>query len=301
MSENLPLISIIIPTYNRSEYLKQCLQSILNQTYNNYEVIVCDDGSTDSTADVVDSFRNKLNIKYDYSFNSGGPACPRNRGINLANGEILAFLDSDDFWHPDKLKLSLNSFDENVDILYHDLFIYPSENIFRKKRIKTYQPKSNVFSELMYRGNCVTLSSALIRKSLLKDFDLFNTNTDYISIEDFDFWIRLSLTGAKFKKINRCLGYYNIHGDKLTKLRNRVSYEKYLFIYNKFSFLLNENDRDKSFYYTSYNLARSSFLNCNYEVSNKHLKFIISKFKLNFYTIKCIVMFLIVNKIKIFK
>jgi len=87
------IISVIIPTYNRSKELKRCLESLTRQTYKKFEVIVCDDGSTDNTKEVVNSYRNVLNIIYIKDENFGGPARPRNNGIKLSNGEYIAFLD----------------------------------------------------------------------------------------------------------------------------------------------------------------------------------------------------------------
>jgi glycosyltransferase involved in cell wall biosynthesis len=292
-----PLVSIIIPTYNRGAYLNQCLNSITNQTYKNYEVIICDDGSIDNTLEVVKKFENQICIRYDYAPNTGGPAAPRNRGIMLAKGDLIAFLDSDDYWHAEKLKFSVRAFNKNVDLVYHDLEIYPSKIIFfYKKRIKTFQPKNDIFSNLMIRGNCVTLSSAVIRKSILDNIEFFNTSNEMVSIEDFDFWLRLSLNGAKFLKLKKCLGYYNnTNSDKLTKHNNRVDYDKYLYLYNMYNYLLTIEDNKKALYFTHYNLARSSFLDNNYEISLVHLKYILKKFRFNSITLKSIFMLTIIN------
>lgn len=292
-----PFVSIIIPTYNRGVYLYQCLNSLLLQSYKNFEVIICDDGSTDDTFEIINSFKNKLNIIYDYSENTGGPAGPRNRGIILSNGELIAFLDSDDYWHTEKLRKSIMFFNSNIDLVYHDLEIYPQKNIFFfKKKIKTYQPHKKIFNDLMIRGNCITLSSAVLRKSILYDFELFNTSTDMVSVEDYDFWLRLSLKDIRFHRIKKCLGYYNnLNSNKLTKNNNRVDYVKYLHIYNKYKHLLSYDENMKAFYSTNFNLARISFLEKNYVKSLMHLKYIIKKFKFNIITIKSLYMYLFIK------
>ena len=96
-----PLISVIIPTYQRRNKLKSTLQSILTQTYSNYEVLIMDDGSTDGTKEMVNLF-NDPRIFYNWQKNTGGPANPRNNGIKIAKGDWIAFLDDDDVWKENK-------------------------------------------------------------------------------------------------------------------------------------------------------------------------------------------------------
>jgi glycosyltransferase involved in cell wall biosynthesis len=296
-----PLVSIIIPTYNRGEYLKQCLNSILNQTYSNYEVIICDDGSTDNTTSIVNKYTSRLNLRYDFEINTGGPASPRNRGIKLAKGEFIAFLDSDDYWHSNKLKFSIDAFKNNVDVIYHDLQIYPASNIFYKKKIKALQPANEIFPALMTKGNFIPLSSAVIRKNILYNTIYFDESNDMVSIEDYDFWIRLSLIGVKFNKINSCLGYYNVDGYKLTKSNNRVDYYKYLSIFNKYKSKLSHKDYLCANYFTNYNLGRISYLNNNFNLSQKHLLFILKFFKMNMITAKSFIMIILIQVKKYYK
>jgi glycosyltransferase involved in cell wall biosynthesis len=100
-------VSVIIPTYNQSKDLNRCLLSLVDQTFKNFEVIICDDGSYDDTKQIVRQFHSKLEIKYLYNANFGGPAHPRNCGIKAAKGEYIAFLDSDDWWCNNKLEFSI--------------------------------------------------------------------------------------------------------------------------------------------------------------------------------------------------
>src|SRR6266545_511842 len=98
-----PFFSVVIPTYNRAEKLRRALESLLHQSYGDFEVLVCDDGSTDGTREVVSAYAGELQISYLWEENWGGPARPRNRGIAAAQGKWVCFLDADDWWHPDKL------------------------------------------------------------------------------------------------------------------------------------------------------------------------------------------------------
>ena len=102
---NDPFISVIIPTYNRGKLLHRCLKSLDRQIFKNFEVIICDDASTDNTKTIVDSFNNSLKIRYFLmNNNSGGPAKPRNKSIKKSKVIYVAFLDSDDFCDKYKLK-----------------------------------------------------------------------------------------------------------------------------------------------------------------------------------------------------
>src|SRR4051812_44609569 len=114
-----PTFSIIIPTYNRAEKLRHSLHSIEKQTFNDFEVLVCDDGSKDHTREVVSFFENTgMNIRYFFNDNWGGPAFPRNVGIANARAEWVCFLDSDDAWYPTKLERCA-AYINNFDFICH--------------------------------------------------------------------------------------------------------------------------------------------------------------------------------------
>ena len=105
MKRDLPLVSVVIPVFNRAWQLQRALSSLQDQTYKNFEVIVSDDGSTEDIAAVVEEFRGTLNICLLKAENFGGPARPRNLGIQNAKGNWIAFLDCDDYWYKNKLEL----------------------------------------------------------------------------------------------------------------------------------------------------------------------------------------------------
>ena len=98
------MVSVIIPVYNRAQYIKDCLDSVINQTYKAYEIIVVDDGSTDNLREILVPYMDK--IQYIYKQN-GGPSSARNAGTKVSNGEYIAFLDADDMWLPEKLELQI--------------------------------------------------------------------------------------------------------------------------------------------------------------------------------------------------
>ena len=108
-----PLVSIIIPTYNRTEYLKYTLESVINQTYPATEIIVVDDGSPNTKTQTL--CQHYKNVAYYKIENSGGPATPRNFGFKQSKGQYIAFLDDDDLWLPDKLSKQVKILEENPD------------------------------------------------------------------------------------------------------------------------------------------------------------------------------------------
>lgn len=129
---NAPYFSIVIPTYNRANKLKQAIDSVLSQTFTDFEVLVMDDGSIDNTSELISSF-NDSRIVYSWEKNYGGPSRPRNRGINSAKGEWICFLDSDDYWKVSKLKKCFDHLHGEVDLLYHDL-VFSRDGLTEKKK-----------------------------------------------------------------------------------------------------------------------------------------------------------------------
>jgi glycosyltransferase involved in cell wall biosynthesis len=204
--------SIIIPTYNREFQLERCLESLKNQTFKDFEVIVCDDGSWDSTNFVIDNYIGCLNLIYSYADNWGGPAVPRNRGISLSNGDWLCFLDSDDWFFPNKLSvLREYILSESADFYYHSLENV-SDDVTRKlPTLKTWKINSEKADiQLLTSFNAILTSSTCIRANKLKENNLFfEEDRSIAGIEDFDLWIRIAKTKQfQFYFINKKLGYY---------------------------------------------------------------------------------------------
>ncbi|MBI4683838.1 MAG: glycosyltransferase family 2 protein [Nitrospirae bacterium] len=140
------LVSVIIPTYNRADFLPQTIQSILNQTYQDWELIVVDDGSKDITEDIVDGFKAKdRKIEYFYQVNKGAGAA-RNSGIRKSSGNYIAFLDSDDEWLPEKLERQVDFMRNNpeYDFCYTADKVVSSDNQVRIKRYRNIADLSSI-------------------------------------------------------------------------------------------------------------------------------------------------------------
>lgn len=201
-----PFFSIIIPTYNRAELLKRALESVTAQTFADFEVIVCDDGSSDQTLEVVDIFNERIAITYLREENWGGPARPRNNGLKVARGKWICFLDADDWWYPCKLATVFPS-TGLADVLHHDCDVY--DDIGKKfLTMRGRQLKKPAFVDLMTGWNALHTSTVCVRKSILDKVGGFSEDKTLIAIEDFDLWLRISRVTDRFTHISRLLGAY---------------------------------------------------------------------------------------------
>lgn len=204
-----------MPAYNVENYIGASITSVINQTYSNWELIVIDDGSTDGTAGIVQSFIEKDGrIKYLYQENAR-QARARNNGILHAKGSLLAFLDSDDLWLPTKLEQSLVVFDlERYDLVFTntymtaETFIDVSNASYDVMQVaaKEYNGTEALLSFMEY--NRVPTLTVLVKKSLVEQVGLFDENC--VPAEDYDLWVRLLKNGAAFKSIAAPLSIYRV-------------------------------------------------------------------------------------------
>ncbi|MFC1555580.1 glycosyltransferase family 2 protein [candidate division KSB1 bacterium] len=178
-------ISVIIPTLNRVQPLRQAITSVLEQTYQDFEIIIVDDGSSDETFERFN--KKKLPIKYYYQPNMGVSAA-RNRGIQLSNGEYIALLDSDDLWKPEKLELQFEFMENNKDIL-----ICQTDEIWIRngKRVnpgKVHEkPDGRIFDRALEL--CIVSPSAvMMRREFFEIVGMFDENLPVC--EDYDLWLR---------------------------------------------------------------------------------------------------------------
>ena len=205
-------ISIILPTYNRADfYLKRAIDSVLSQTYRNWELVIIDNNSKDDTYNLIHSYEDS-NINYLTINNGGNIAKSRNLGIEHSSGDFIAFLDSDDYWFKDKLDVCVKFFNNNRE--YSG--ICHGENWVNKDKIitKNYGPRENfTFEKLLSRGNCVSLSAMVISRKEISLVDNFSENNNIITAEDYDLWIKLEKRNIKVGFLNRVLGVYQIHNE----------------------------------------------------------------------------------------
>lgn len=272
----MPKFSIIIPTYNQAKLLRNCLDSIKKQTFNDYEVIVVDNCSPDNTRDVVESFdfpqSSFLQIK-----NEGIVARSRNMGIHVAKGEWICLLDSDDIWYPNKLEevYKLIRTSPESDVVSHSTMWVNVQTCEKKIMTWNFKP-DNLYEYMLRHGNKFQNSSISIRKDfLVNNLLTINDTPEFKSVEDYDFMLNLAFLGANFSYIKEPLGEYNVYGNNMSmsdfhliNLENVLRYH----VYHKQLF---EKNKDKLWNYVySWVLLKKSIIqyrNKNYSLSIKLL------------------------------
>ncbi|MDE5843970.1 MAG: glycosyltransferase [Muribaculaceae bacterium] len=198
MSNKNPLISIITPCFNAEAYLSQTIESLINQTYTNWELIIINDCSTDNSLNIIKDFQEKdRRIKlYNTCRSSGSPSEPRNIGINNADGEYIAFLDADDIWFSEKLEIQINFMKKNnYDISYSYYEKINWSGVKNNRVIKTR--KITTFRNILKSNSIPCLTSMVSKKAIGE------TRFKQIPQEDFCFWIDILKKG--FKAYNMCV------------------------------------------------------------------------------------------------
>ena len=217
-----PLISIVIPTYNHSKFIGKAIKSLIHQTYQNWEAIVIDNHSTDQTFNEIKNYPDPR-IKYFQINNNGVIAKSRNYGINISQGDWIAFLDSDDWWTQDKLEVCVRNINDEVDFIYHDLeTIHDKSNSFFKKNIrKGRKLKKPILKDLLVStikdGNAIGNSSVMVRKNIFSKIGGISEDLNLVSSEDYNTWLRIAQITDHFKYLNNILGYILIHETNISK------------------------------------------------------------------------------------
>jgi len=215
-SDKLPLVSVIVPCFNSGKYIGSTLNSVLNQSYDNFEIIAVDDDSSDDTYKILQAAAlNDPRIKPFSISHSGRPSVPRNYGINKASGSLIAFLDSDDIWTKHKLKYQVDYLlsHREAAFVYSMSFTFGDVSFLSEHYELLPLPfrAARDAKGLKEIGNTITLSSVLIRKEVLNEAEGFDEDPDLKAVEDYDLWLRLS-RNYKFCFIPRIQVYYRIHG-----------------------------------------------------------------------------------------
>lgn len=245
------MVSVIIPTYNGSRFISETIQSALDQTYKNLEVIVINDGSVDNTKDIVEDF-----IKIDsrvrlINQSNSGVSAARNRGIENSRGEYIALLDHDDLWLPDKLEKQLSLFMENIVLVYSNATAYDTKQNIKYPIHNPKNFRSGKVIKYLSKANFIPCLTAVIKKSVLLRLDyMFDENM--FMIEEYDLFIRLSLIGD-FNFIPETTAIYKIHGNNEHKIRSYLFVHDLSYMLKKYDTLLSERcKKNLSKYYLIY-------------------------------------------------
>lgn len=231
------LFSIVIPTYNRANLLKRCLDSVEAQTYQNWEAIVVDNYSEDNTEEVVKSF-NDPRIVYIKNHNYGVIAVSRNKALDVAKGDWVAFLDSDDCWFPNKLEFVIPYLKE-CDLIYHGYQQnIPKTRLLQRRNVFFYKIKEPTVAYVLLRGDPINPSCTCVSRRTIGD-TRFSEEKELIAVEDYDFFLQLIAKGIRIKYLKKVLTLYDVsgcsHDDKAS--------ERDAILFNKWSGYLDENEK----------------------------------------------------------
>jgi glycosyltransferase involved in cell wall biosynthesis len=191
----MPRVSVIIPTYNRADFLPQTIQSVLDQTFHDFEILIIDDGSTDDTEHVVRRIDDSRVI-YVRQGHSGLPSVARNTGLHHARGDYIAFLDSDDLWLSEKLALQVQYMDSHpeVGLSYTDTYRFTADP-------EQYDPRPVLRSETAHSGHVFALLygqqvipnlTVVIRSSVVEQVGMFDEDARLKANEDYEYWLRIA-------------------------------------------------------------------------------------------------------------
>ena len=226
----MPLVSVIIPSYNCERFISQTLQSVLDQTVDDVEIIVVDDGSSDETVDIVASIKGPVQLVQQ---SNAGVCRARNRGIEMAQGAYICVLDHDDFWVPQKLQLQLDALEAHsqADIVFSSFLLWhPDENGRHPEPETVFQANLNDEIDPEYSGwiyhqfllDCWMLTStALFRREVFDASGVFDENLPYS--EDWDLWLRMSRQ-HQFVKLRYPTTLYRQHPRQGNRVVRDVDY-----------------------------------------------------------------------------
>jgi glycosyltransferase involved in cell wall biosynthesis len=216
---NDELVSIIMPAYNSERYIAESIKSVIAQTYQNWELIIIDDGSTDNTPRIVNQYKkNEKRIKYFYQANQKqGKA--RNNGIKKSRGSLIAFLDSDDLWMPERLKRQVEIIEiKMVDLVFSDAYTFIANT---KNVVGNFNTIAGILNgdsaiELFLVKNRIPMLTVLATKRAIISVGGFKEDSQFQWGEDYLLWLKMLLKGYSFYGIPEKLAYYRKHDAQVT-------------------------------------------------------------------------------------
>ena len=225
----MPRVSVLIPAYAASRFIAATLDSVAAQTYRDFEIVVVDDGSPDDTKAAVDAWLARTGTPgVCVRRPNGRIAAARNTGLREAKGELIALLDHDDFWTPDKLALTVAEFDAHPEtvLVGHHVDVVRNGVVLRTER--RGPAAANMYERLLFAGNAVSPSGATFRRDKALELGGFRENPEFNTVEDYDFWLRLSRLGP-FRFIDKTLASYTvIPGSASSRIESHYSNQESL-------------------------------------------------------------------------
>ena len=286
-------VSVIVNFHNSEKYIEECLNSIINQTYENLEIVLWDNCSTDKTYKVIKKFEDKR-IKYFYNEKKESLYKARNNAILNSTGDLIAFLDSDDWWDKDYIK-SRSTFFESTE---YD-FSYCNTNFFYEKNkknkiYKKYDLPDGLIYDSLSKDYFIIISGVIFKKHIFKKYGFFNDK--YNIIGDYDFLMTISKS-CKAHSINLPLINYRVHKDNFSKNHSKLFYQEYQMWFDQ-----NYLQKDNKHFYKNLKYFRNklSYLEISTVLINESKSFILLKKILKheniFEKIKFLILYLVPKK-----
>lgn len=217
---NKPEVSVIMPAYNAEFYIREAISSVIAQTFSNWELIIVDDGSTDKTSDIIaENCNQDHRIHYFYQEN-GKQGKARNLGISKAKGTYIAFLDTDDFWIPEKLEIQIKEINlQDVDLVFSDSYIFNDDNVSdRSRKMNTLNQifKGEQALKLFLDGNRIPTLTVLAKKESIHLVNGFTEKKEIPLAEDYHLWLKMLINGCVFYGSDKTLASYRVHSASST-------------------------------------------------------------------------------------
>jgi glycosyltransferase involved in cell wall biosynthesis len=279
MLDMTPTVSVIIPVYNGAKFVARAIESVINQTFTNWELIVVDDGSTDTSKEVISDYVKKDGrIQYHWEPNSGTPAKPKNTAFKYAKGEYVAYLDQDDEWLPEKLEKQLAVFatypNEKIGLVSCGGYIRHEEG--SPKTVPPAMKKDVTLSDLLMYNYIFSNSSVMIPATVVRAVGDRDESKGIGYLEDWDMWVRIAANGYTVKIIEEPLFTYFTHADNVSRATTAVKQAEMLSaFYTKYKELYTQNNIEHAFLKTIglyYALAKDTEKAREYYRKAIHLK-----------------------------
>ena len=281
-----PLVSVIMNCYNGAKYLDESIQSVISQTYDNWELIFWDNRSEDKSSEIFKKYQDKR-FKYFYANKHTSLYEARNLAIQKSTGDFISFLDTDDLWDKQKLEKQMDYFDDHsIGLVYSNYWLVKKD--LRKKKIsfrkKLY--RGDVYNELLNNYN-IGILTVIIRK---KNYEELKKKFDerFSIIGDFDLFLRLSKL-CKFESVQTPLAYYRLHGKNLSTIHKEKEIEELTIWLRENEDTLNKFNVKR----IKKNIYRRKFVNCKMDGNYKECLNILLNSGLNLLNLKNLIIFLL--------
>ena len=212
MAQTRPRVSIITPTFNRADFIGTAVDSVLAQTFSDFELLIVDDGSTDETVSVLEPYLADRRVRY-FNQPNQGQSVARNRGLAEADGELVCFLDSDDAWLPDKLEQQVALMDRHpdVDIVHGDEIDIDEHG--REVSRKNMPRFSGMIARELLADNSVSINTVMVRKRCFEEMGGFSESRRVA--DDYDIWLRFSAR-YRFLYVSAFFGFYRVMSNQIS-------------------------------------------------------------------------------------